>query len=76
MDKYIELKNIFKGILTDLNFTDEQVKSIMDLAISPEEMATIVDAIDNNKNIKYDELFEIVLKTIKFDIVVDKKDLK
>ena len=48
----------------------------MDLAISPEEMATIVDAIDNNKNIKYDELFEIVLKTIKFDIVVDKKDLK
>ena len=75
MDKYIELKNIFRGILIDLNYTEEQVKSITDLVRSPEEMATIVNAIDANKNIEYNDLFEIVLNSIKFDILVDKKDI-
>ena len=77
MDKYLELKNIFKGIITDLGYTEEQVKSITELARSPQEMAKIVDVIDKNKNIQYNTLFEIVLNIIKFDVVIDddKKDL-
>lgn len=77
MDKYIELKQIFKGIITDLGYTEEQVKSITEIVRTPQEMAEIVDVIDKNKNIKYNTLFDIVLNTIKFDIIIDddKKDL-
>lgn len=77
MDKFNELKQIFKGIITDLGYTDKQVKSITEIVRTPQEMATIVDVIDKNKNIKYNTLFDIVLNTIKFDIIIDddKKDL-
>ena len=77
MDKFIELKQIFKGIITDLGYSEEQVKSITEIVRTPQEMAEIVDVIDKNKNIKYNTLFDIVLNTIKFDIIIDddKKDL-
>ena len=77
MDKFNELKQIFKGIITDLGYTDKQVKSITEIVRTPQEMAAIVDVIDKNKNIKYNTLFDIVLNTIKFDIIIDddKKDL-
>lgn len=77
MDKFNELKQIFKGIITDLGYTDEQVTSITEIVRTPQEMAAIVDVIDKNKNIKYNTLFDIVLNTIKFDIIIDddKKDL-
>ena len=77
MDKFNELKQIFKGIITDLGYSEEQVKSITEIVRTPQEMAAIVDVIDKNKNIKYNTLFDIVLNTIKFDIIIDddKKDL-
>ena len=77
MDKFNELKQIFKGIITDLGYTKEQVTSITEIVRTPQEMAAIVDVIDKNKNIKYNTLFDIVLNTIKFDIIIDddKKDL-
>ena len=77
MDKYVQLKQIFKGIITDLGYSEEQVKSITEIVRTPQEMAAIVDVIDKNKNIEYNTLFEIVLNTIKFDIIIDddKKDL-
>ena len=77
MDKFNELKQIFKGIITDLGYTEDQVTSITEIVRTPQEMAAIVDVIDKNKNIKYNTLFDIVLNTIKFDIIIDddKKDL-
>ena len=71
MDGLIKLKEIFKGILVDLKYTDEQIKSITDLVRSPEEMVKIVNAIEQNPGIDYDSLFEIVLNSIEFDIVID-----
>ena len=71
MDKFEELKKIFRGILIDLKYTDEQIKSITDLVRSPEEMVKIVNAIEDNPNIEYNALFEIVLNSIEFDIVID-----
>ena len=77
MDKFLELKQIFKGIITDIGYTEEQIKSITEIVRTPEEMAAIVDVIDKHQNIEYNTLFEIVLNTIKFDIIIDddKKDL-
>ena len=72
MDGLVKLKEIFKGILVDLNYTDEQIKSITDLVRSPEEMVKIVNAIEENPGIDYNSLFEIVLNSIDFDIVIDK----
>ena len=71
MDGLIKLKEIFKGILVDLKYTDEQIKSITDLVRSPEEMVKIVNAIEQNPGIDYDSLFEIVLNSIEFDIIID-----
>ena len=71
MDKFEELKQIFRGILVDLKYTDEQIKSITDLVRTPEEMVKIVNAIEENQGISYNELFEIVLNSIDFDIVID-----
>ena len=70
-DKFEELKKIFRGILIDLKYTDEQIKSITDLVRSPEEMIKIVNAIEENPGIDYNSLFEIVLNSIEFDIVID-----
>ena len=74
MDKFLELKQIFKGIITDLGYSEEQIKSITEIVRTPEEMAKIVDAIDKNKNIKYNDLFEIVLESINFEVIVDNKE--
>lgn len=71
MEGFVKLKEIFKGILVDLNYTDEQIKSITDLVRSPEEMVKIVNAIEQNPGIDYDSLFEIVLSSIEFDIIID-----
>ncbi len=71
MDKFEELKQIFKGILTDLKLTDKEIESIMALVRTPAEMAKIVDAIDANQNITYNELFEVVLNSIDFDIEIN-----
>ena len=71
MDGLVKLKEIFKGILVDLNYTEEQIKSITDLVRSPEEMVKIVNAIEQNPGIEYNSLFEIVLNSIEFDIVID-----
>ena len=71
MDGLVKLKEIFRGILVDLNFTEEQIKSITDLVRSPEEMIKIVNAIEENPGIDYNSLFEIVLNSIEFDIVID-----
>ena len=70
-DKFEELKKIFRGILIDLKYTDEQIKSITDLVRTPEEMTKIVNAIDEKPEIEYNELFEIVLNSIDFDIVIE-----
>lgn len=71
MDGLVKLKEIFKGILVDLKYTDEQIKSITDLVRSPEEMVKIVNAIEQNPGIDYNSLFEIVLNSIEFDIIID-----
>lgn len=71
MEGLVKLKEIFKGILVDLNYTEEQIKSITDLVRSPEEMVKIVNAIEQNPGIDYNSLFEIVLNSIEFDIVID-----
>lgn len=65
------LKKIFRGILVDLKLTEEQIKSITDLVRTPEEMTKIVNAIDEKPEIEYNELFEIVLNSIDFDIVIE-----
>ena len=71
MDTLEQLKKIFKQILVDLKLTEEQIKSITDLVRTPEEMTKIVNEIDANPEIKYNELFEIVLNSIDFDIVIE-----
>lgn len=71
MDKFEELKQIFKGILIDLNLTEKELESIVTLVRTPAEMTRIVDAIEANPNIKYNELFEVVLNSIDFDIEIN-----
>ena len=71
MNKFDELKQIFKGILTDLKLTEKEVESIMTLVRTPAEMTKIVDAIESNQGIKYNELFEVVLNSIDFDIEIN-----
>ena len=71
MNKFDELKQIFKGILTDLKLTEKEVESIMTLVRTPAEMTKIVDAIESNQDIKYNELFEVVLNSIDFDIEIN-----
>ena len=66
-----ELKQIFKGILIDLNLTEKELESIVTLVRTPAEMTKIVDAIEANPNIKYNELFEVVLNSIDFDIEIN-----
>ena len=70
MDKFEELKQIFKGILVDLNLTEKEVESITTLVRTPTEMTKIVDAIEKQPDIKYSELFEIVLNSIDFEIEI------
>ena len=70
MNKFEELKQIFKGILIDLNLSEKELESIMTLVRTPQEMAKIVDAIESNPGIKYPELFEIVLNSIDFEIEI------
>ncbi len=72
MDKFEELKQIFKGILADLGLSEEQVSSIMALVRTPQEMTKIVDHIEQNPKINYEELFQKVLDSIDFDVVIDK----
>ena len=71
MNKFDELKQIFKGILTDLKLTEKEVESIMTLVRTPAEMTKIVDAIESNQDIKYNELFKVVLNSIDFDIEIN-----
>ena len=71
MNKFDELKQIFKGILIDLNLTEEQVEGIMNLVRTPQEMAKIVDVIEKNPGIQYEKLFEEILNIIEFDIIVN-----
>ena len=71
MNKFDELKQIFKGILIDLNLTEEQVEGIMNLVRTPQEMAKIVDVVEKNPGIQYEKLFEEILNIIEFDIIVN-----
>ena len=43
----------------------------MTLVRTPAEMTKIVDAIESNQGIKYNELFEVVLNSIDFDIEIN-----
>ncbi len=70
MEKFEQLKQIFKGILIDLNLSEKEVESITTLVRTPVEMTRIVDAIEKNPEIKYPELFEIVLNSIDFEIEI------
>ena len=71
MDKFEELKQIFKGILEGLNLTEKELESIMTLVRTPVEMTRIVDAIEKNPTMKYEELFQVVLDSIDFDIEIN-----
>ena len=71
MNKFDELKQVFRGILTDLNLTEEQVGAIMEIVRTPQEMAKIVDIIEKNPGIEYEKLFEEILNVIEFDIIVE-----
>ena len=71
MDKFEELKQIFKGILIDLNLTEKELESIVTLVRTPAEMVKIVDAIEANPSIKYNDLFQVVLDSIDFDIEIN-----
>ena len=71
MDKFEELKQIFKGILVGLNLTEKELESIMTLVRTPVEMTRIVDAIEKNPTMKYEELFQVVLDSIDFDIEIN-----
>ena len=71
MDKFEELKQIFKGILVGLNLTDKELESVMTLVRTPVEMTRIVDAIEKNPTMKYEELFQVVLDSIDFDIEIN-----
>ena len=70
MDKFEELKQIFKGILVGLNLTEKELESIITLVRTPVEMTRIVDAIEKNPTMKYEELFQVVLDSIDFDIEI------
>jgi hypothetical protein len=71
MDKFEELKQIFRGILEGLNLTKKELESIMTLVRTPVEMTRIVDAIEKNPTMKYEELFQVVLDSIDFDIEIN-----
>ena len=71
MDKFEELKQIFKGILVGLNLTEKELESIMTLVRTPVEMTRIVDAIEKNPTMKYEELFQVVLDSIDFDLEIN-----
>ena len=71
MNKFEELKQIFKNIIVDLGYTDEQVSAIVSIVRTPAEMTKIVDIIEKNQNITYEELFEELLKIIDFDIIIN-----
>lgn len=71
MDKFEELKQIFKGILVGLNLTEKELESVMTLVRTPVEMTRIVDAIEKNPTMKYEELFQVVLDSIDFDIEIN-----
>ena len=71
MDKFEELKQIFRGILVGLNLTEKELESIMTLVRTPVEMTRIVDAIEKNPTMKYEELFQVVLDSIDFDIEIN-----
>ena len=71
MDKFEELKQIFKGLLVGLNLTEKELESIMTLVRTPVEMTRIVDAIEKNPTMKYEELFQVVLDSIDFDIEIN-----
>lgn len=71
MDKFEELKQIFRGILEGLNLTEKELESIMTLVRTPVEMTRIVDAIEKNPTMKYEELFQVVLDSIDFDIEIN-----
>ena len=71
MDKFEELKQIFRGILVGLNLTEKELESVMTLVRTPVEMTRIVDAIEKNPTMKYEELFQVVLDSIDFDIEIN-----
>ena len=71
MDKFEELKQIFKGIMVGLNLTEKELESVMTLVRTPVEMTRIVDAIEKNPTMKYEELFQVVLDSIDFDIEIN-----
>ena len=71
MNKFEELKQIFKNIIVDLGYTDEQVSAIVSIVRTPAEMTKIVDIIEKNQNITYEELFEELLKIIDFDSIIN-----
>lgn len=71
MNKFEELKQIFRGILVGLNLTEKELESVMTLVRTPVEMTRIVDAIEKNLTMKYEELFQVVLDSIDFDIEIN-----
>ena len=51
MDKYIELRKIFAGILKGLGLSDEEVQSLSTFVRTPVEMEKMVNLIEENPNI-------------------------
>ena len=56
--------------MIDLKLTEKEIESITTLVRTPVEMTRIVDAIEQSPEIKYNELFEIVLNSIDFEIEI------
>lgn len=71
MDKYQELRQIFKGIITDLGFKENEIEALTTTVRTPQEMAKVVDKIEQTPNITYEELFEYALSIIDFEIEIN-----
>ena len=68
MDKYIELRKIFAGILKGLGLSDEEVQSLSTFVRTPVEMEKMVNLIEENPNITYQELMQASFDIIDYEI--------
>lgn len=68
MDKYQELKQIFAGILKDLGLAENEVEYLTTFVRTPQEMSQMVDLIEQNPNITYEELVQASFDIIDYEI--------
>lgn len=68
MDKYIELRKIFAGILKSLGLSEEEVQSLSTFVRTPVEMEKMVNLIEENPNITYQELMQASFDIIDYEI--------